>query len=424
MLSLVDKAMFSSEFQLYPRFRGKGFKDFFIDTRIRTKGTKLEKGEKLGRTKWYNYLHFTLVAISIQFIFGWSYAFPKGRPACGSTDSNTTISYISLADFSSDTKNSNICDLVETFKWGNNQLIFLTAIVLGGYIVATINMWRLRRINYMILLGSIRNLTIQIGTLVRKQSVNKVMNNEEEEQENITWLDERHKMLRWAVLGFELAVLKARNKMDTDQGRKRLEDKELLREGEWENMVNEDRHTTVWYWIQRKAVTLTDQGVISSEQTLQIICTMVTRTQGHADDLMNQIAYDHCPVYTSVVGITIFYTIVNFILWKGFQWAIWFYDTNGAVWKEPRMYFEVLISISYTTILAAVFDIDKVMHSPFGLREIDLPWEDHVLDLLKLTRSFGSSEEDFPVFMLDREASKSSKYDLNRPTGKNFHDEA
>ena len=393
----VDKATFSSKFQLYPRIRSEGFKDFFIDTGIITKGSKLQKVEELRRTKWYNYLVYTLVAILIQLIFGWSYAFPDGRPACGPTDSNTTVSYNSLAGvrnvstgdkFFPDTRNSSICDLVETFEWGNTQLQFLTAILLGGYIVATINMWRLRRINYMILLGSIRNLIIQIGTLVRKHSINKVMNNEEEEQENTTWVDERHQMMRWAVLGFELAVLKARNEMDTDLGRKYLEGMELLREDEWENMVNEDRHTTVWYWIQRKAVTLTDQGVISSEQPLQTICTMVSCTQGIADDLMNEIGNDHCPVYTSVVGITICYTIGNFIFWKGFQWAIWFYDTNGAVWIEPRMYFEVLISISYTTILACVFDIDKVMHNPFWFREIDLPCEKHVFDLLKLVQSF------------------------------------
>jgi len=274
----------------------------------------------------------------------------------------------------------------------------------------------------MILLGSIRNLIIQIGTLVRKHSINKVMNNEEEEQENTTWVDERHQMMRWAVLGFELAVLKARNEMDTDLGRKYLEGMELLREDEWENMVNEDRHTTVWYWIQRKAVTLTDQGVISSEQPLQTICTMVSCTQGIADDIMNEIGNDHCPVYTSVVGITICYTIGNFIFWKGFQWAIWFYDTNGAVWIEPRMYFEVLISIAYTTILACVFDIDKVMHNPFWFREIDLPCEKHVFDLLKLVQSFGSFKEDSSSYMLDEETTLLSKHDLNRPTKESYHE--
>merc|ERR1712238_23985 len=140
---------------------------------------------------------------------------------------------------------------------------------------------------------------------VMKHSINEVMNNKEEEQG-------RNQMLRWAVLGFELAILKARNEIDTNLGRKYLNGMELLREDEWENMVNEDRHTTVWYWIQRKAVTLTDQGVISSEQPLQTICTLAGRTQGLADDIMNEIGNDHCPVYTSIVGITICYSIGNF----------------------------------------------------------------------------------------------------------------
>jgi len=408
----VDKATFSSKFQLYPRIRSEGFKDFFIDTGIITKGSKLQKVEELRRTKWYNYLVYTLVAILIQLIFGWSYAFPDGRPACGPTDSNTTVSNSSLAGVR---RNSSICDLVETFEWGNEQLRVLTAILLGGYIVATINMWRLRRIRYGIFIGNIRNLTILIGTLVRKHSINKVMNNEEEEQG-------RHQMMRWAVLGFELAILKARNEMDTDLGRKYLEDIELLREGEWENMVNGDRHTTVWYWIQRKAVTLTDQGVISSDQRLQTICNHASCTQGLADDIMNEIGNDHCPVYTSVVGITICYTIGNFIFWKGFQWAIWFYDTNGAVWIEPRMYFEVLISIAYTTILACVFDIDKVMHNPFWFREIDLPCESDVFGLLRLMQSFKIPKEDSSSYMLDEETTLLSKHDLNRPTKESYHE--
>ena len=391
----VDKATFSSKFQLYPRIRSEGFKDFFIDTGIITKGSKLQKVEELRRTKWYNYLVYTLVAILIQLIFGWSYAFPDGRPACGPTDSNTTVSNSSLAGVR---RNSSICDLVETFEWGNEQLRVLTAILLGGYIVATINMWRLRRIRYGILIGNIRNLTILIGTLVRKHSINKVMNNEEEEQG-------RHQMMRWAVLGFELAILKARNEMDTDLGRKYLEDMELLCEDEWENMVNKDRLNTVWYWIQRKAVTLTDQGVISSEQRLQTISTAVLHAKGVSTSILNSNSLDHCPVYTSVVGITICYTIINFVFWKGFQWAIWFYDTNGAVWLEPRMYFEVLISISYTTILTAVFDIDKVMHNPFWFREIDLPCEKIGLRLFNLAQRFGSSEQCFPTVKLTKKMS-------------------
>ena len=398
MQTKVDTKQFDSKFQLYPRVRGMGFIDNLIDTGIRTKWIKSEGEDRLRRTKWYNYIVYTSVAIAIQLIFGWSYAFPDGRPACGPTD--PTDSY------ASDMRNSSICDLVKTCKWGHKQLLFLTAIVLGGYLVSTINMWRLRRMRDMILCGSIRNLTIQIGTLVTKQhNINEVVNNEEEEQENTTWVDERKQMLRWVILGYELAILTTRGESDTDLGRKYLEDMKLLCEDEWENMVNEDRLNTVWYWIQRKAVTLTDQGVISSEQRLQTISTAVLHAKGVSTSILNSNSLDHCPVYTSVVGITICYTIINFVFWKGFQWAIWFYDTNGAVWLEPRMYFEVLISISYTTILTAVFDIDKVMHNPFWFREIDLPCEKIGLRLFNLAQRFGSSEQCFPTVKLTKKMS-------------------
>jgi len=418
VLTKVEKEQFKSKFNLYPRFRGTGFRDSLIDTHIRTNGINSEGVDKLRRTKWYNYLVYTFSAIAIQLICGWSYAFPDGRPACA-----PNVLYIesrkveiTVNSYAPDARNSKICDLVETFNWGHRQLLFLTAIVLGGYLVSTINYWRLRRINYMDICGSMRNLTIQIGTLVAKHNINEVMKNEEEEQENTIWVKERNQMLRWVILGYELCILDARNEIDTDVGRKRLEDMDLLREGEWEDIVNGDHLNTLWFWVQRKAVTLTDQGVISSEQRLQTICSAISRTRGATGMPMRELFYDHCPVYTSVVGITICYTIINFIFWKGFQWAIWFYDTNGAVWKEPRMYVEVLISISYTTILSSIFDIDKVMHNPFWSRPIDLPCEEIGLRLFTLAQRFGYSKQCFPSDIVDKEIIKLSSKEFSSNT--------
>ena len=94
---------------------------------------------------------------------------------------------------------------------------------------------------------------------------------------NVTTLapdHDRSLLARWALLGYELSVLKARSLVDTTEGKKYLQISKLIEEGEWESMVNGDRHTTVWYWIQSKACQLMQQGDIDSFQ-LQTLCNAV-----------------------------------------------------------------------------------------------------------------------------------------------------
>eukprot|EP00985_Skeletonema_marinoi_P028918 scaffold26292_cov80-Skeletonema_marinoi.AAC.1 len=52
-------------------------------------------------------------------------------------------------------------------------------------------------------------------------------------------------------------------------------------------MVAGDRHTTVWYWIQQKAMHLADQGIIKSEHRLQLLCQAVRVMRDRANDLMS-----------------------------------------------------------------------------------------------------------------------------------------
>ena len=52
------------------------------------------------------------------------------------------------------------------------------------------------------------------------------------------------------MLGFELAMLKARGKIDSSAGKDFLEAEGLLCPGEWQALIDGDRHTTVFWWIQ------------------------------------------------------------------------------------------------------------------------------------------------------------------------------
>ena len=55
-------------------------------------------------------------------------------------------------------------------------------------------------------------------------------------------------------------MMKARGLMDEDVARMYLLDRNLLAKGEWEKMVEGDRHSTVFFWIQRAVVVLKENG--------------------------------------------------------------------------------------------------------------------------------------------------------------------
>lgn len=138
--------------------------------------------------------------------------------------------------------------------------------------------------------------------------------------------EDRTLLARWAVLGYELSVLKARSLVDSEAGKKYLEVSRLISNDEWVSMVDGDRHTTVWvredamvfspyvyrvlacrvscetfiqfastqYWIQSKAARLNDAGALS-EFKLQTICNAVTLSRDKANDLMSCIDRDQPP---------------------------------------------------------------------------------------------------------------------------------
>ena len=51
------------------------------------------------------------------------------------------------------------------------------------------------------------------------------------------------------------------------------------------------------------------------------------------------------------------------------------FDAGGGllIWKEPRMYVEVLLLYLFTSIFAVLFDVTTILYNPFGPRSIDIP---------------------------------------------------
>ena len=276
--------------------KGNNFNDSksqrsFGNAFLRRKETALQ-ANSLRKRAWMEYLFYTGLALAIQLIFGHDFAFPDGRPACDNKSGSSTTNRL-------------MCDLVWSLERGQAQLRFLAPFILGGFVVSTVQLWRQRRTAYAALCGATRNMNIQIASLIPFNSKNeKIMN-------------ARTTMARWSLLGYEFSVLKARGQMDTIDAKKHLKSLGLLADGEWEAMVPGDRHTTVWLWLQMKAVQLGEQKIITSDIHVQTICNAVTLIRDRANDMMSVIDRDQPFPYTSICGILVNFNLLLTAVWKG-----------------------------------------------------------------------------------------------------------
>ena len=285
-----------------------------------------------------------LIPLLIQLIFGWSWAFPDGHPAC---DTDEILG--------GSIKNGNICDLqIAMNSWGI-QINTLVAFIIGGFVLSTVSLWRLRRTSYAALCGATRNLLINVSSIVPVS--------------NGTAIGEtRAAMLRWTILGFELSVLKARSIIDTPKARKYLETVRLLKEGEWESLIDGDRHTTVWWIIQMQAKELFSRNVIS-EIEFGAICNAITLIRDKANDLMSVIDRDEPLLYRFVCSFLVKSYILIEVCREGLEWAVLAFEVGWTqLYSEPWMYFAIGELILYTFSFWMLFDLCRSLYNPFGCR--------------------------------------------------------
>jgi len=320
----------------------------------------VKRGREWGIKLWLGYSLWVIVALSIQLVLGsGSWAFPdtlEGQLAC---------------DTESPDQNKNMCLLSKSLNDGVDTLRTLSAFVLGGYVVGSVNLWLKRRTAYCALCGSARNLLINVCSIAPADRNKKLLS-------------------RWAILGYELAVLKGRGLIDHDEGKIYLNLLNLLHGDEWDTMVDGDRHTTVWFWIQAKSRMLFENGDIDGLQ-FQTICQAVTLSRDRANDLMSCINLDQPAPYTFVCGLLININLLLLSVASGFEWSIWQHETHGKIWMEPRMYIEIFILFLNTAITSMLFDLCTILYNPFGGRKIDIMHYQVGAGIRKLAKSLSKS---------------------------------
>lgn len=333
---------------------------------IKRDNSQLLEGRKYWSLhKMIGYSFWCIVALTIQILVGTqSWIFPDGRNSC----------YIVQTDGFPYMTNKSICELEKSLKENVLSLRFLSALVLGGFLVSSVNIWMKRRQAYGTLNDATRTLLVNICSIVPDAGNKKLL-------------------ARWIVLGYELAILNARGFIDTSEGRNYLQRLNLIKGDEWNMMVNGNRHNSVWFWIQSKAIYLMKKNEIS-EQSFQTICNAMSSSRDKAQDLMSPVTNDQPPPYVWTSGLLITINLWFISIQTGIRWGIFMWDSDGQVWTEVRMYAEILMFLFFTSIYAILFDVCTILHNPFGCREIDVQHSEVGGNIRRLAKSYVKG--DFP----------------------------
>ena len=91
---------------------------------------------KFRLRKMFGYFFWLIIALIIQFFVGTQKAFfPDGGETC---------SIVTLDDGTSFMRNRAICEVEESLGKGVPTLMFLSALVLGGFLISSVNIWKIR----------------------------------------------------------------------------------------------------------------------------------------------------------------------------------------------------------------------------------------------------------------------------------------
>lgn len=279
--------------------------------------------------------------------------------------------------------NIQICQLEMTMMFWKGEFRFLIAFMLAGFVAATIKTWTIRRTMYASLCGNMRNLTIKLSSFIPID-----VNDAEITQA-------RQNLGRWVALAFDLAVLKSRGQMDSEQGREHLQTSGLLKDGEWDAMVKGDRHSTVFWWIHIQCSRLQRKGILHSND-VTVISESIGDMRAKANDLMSSLDLDKPISYTSLCGLLVTINLFIMSTWKAVEWSTWMRTFGWGLTEQPKFYFDVLGLLVWNVSYKALYDLAYLLHNPFGPREIDVAHETIFKGLRTLATELMDGESHLP----------------------------
>lgn len=250
-------------------------------------------------------------------------------------------------------KNLMMCQLNKIIKESVSEFRFLIAFLLAGFVTRVLIMWTTRRQNYASLCGCTRELNVQIASFLPTT----------EDRHFVQAA--RRRLSRWTLLAYELAVLKARDQMDSEETKEHLLKEGLLSDnGEWELLVPGDRHTTVYYWIQSHFVQLSNAGYIPQEYVLGL-SQSVARARAQANDLMSALDRDLPFPYVHLCFVLVVLNVFLFSTFKGILWSTWFVQHGDAIWQQPVLWVDVATTFAWNLSYTSMYQLCYVLYHPF-----------------------------------------------------------
>lgn len=283
----------------------------------------------------------------------------------------------------------------------------LGAFTVGGFVSKAVSAWYLRRKNYVSFCGNGRNTILNLATVVvAKPGASK------EDKERMTIA--RRTLARWVMLGLELSMCKARGVMDAKETKELLLGMGYLKEGEWEHMVNGDRHTTVWYWIQGKCQKLHMEDMLP-QPCMLLIGNAITGIRGQANDLMSSLDRDLPYPYAHIVTL-----LARLNVWCAFAEIIMAYfaiDDRHSEDGSPQGAWLPIISVLMVLVHVCwqgLLDMHKTLHDPFGFRRIDVAHEAIITDSLLAGPGLVPGEDFNSPYMDDGEDERQAEWESAR----------
>jgi hypothetical protein len=315
---------------------------------------------------WIKHIGFVVYAFLGMFIFAGKF-FPD-------TEMGTSSRPISACPASNPLLNANMCRFLDEMDSAKTEFRFLIAFVLAGYVGTSVSLWLGRRTNYGALVGSVVEFILNTNTYLPAKH----------EKDNVT-IYPRKLATRYALLIYELSVLKARNHMETAHGRIYLTDLGLLEPGEWELMNPGNRHTTVVYWLQ---------NLIFSVDPGSRLLMDVPTIRSKSADLLAHLNTDQPISYAGLTGALVKLNVIIFSTWKAVLWATWMksFGVNG-VFGQLRLYADILVLFVWNVSYQSLYDLGYFLRNPFGNRRIDVPHEFIARGVHKLARDLSEGEK-------------------------------
>jgi len=223
---------------------------------------------------------------------------------------------------------------------------------------------------YSVTCGATRALLINLSTLVNVAEAHTLSG-----EDRTTLRDERRRMGRYVMLALECAMLRARGASDSAEGRIHLQREGLLlSDGEWDAMVYGERHTSVYCWLQRRAVICAQRGWLT-ELALQTCCERIGAARDASNDLMASLWLDLPYPYASLVSMIIKVAILMQTLLTGMQTAT--YTDLGA-----RVYGYVQLFL-YAMLFQSLINLHTKLHNPFLAARLAIAHEATARDSLQ-----------------------------------------